>query len=241
MQQSSSESTTASNSFFSNLFGQRPQSNDEPPASVLSEWNKYAASSAPTTSDRVMDQMEEGTASVQRYLSSSLSRVTSGVQGLSGNFNSQMPSFQIPSSTQLAYFAALFGGGLFFLGLAFFLFLPVIIIAPSKFAICFTVGSLLTLSAFVSLRGWRQQLSHMLSSDRLLFTVAYFGSMGGTLYAALAMHSYILSLICCATQVVALLYYTLSYFPGGSHGLKYVLYNLQSAVMRCFLTIVGSR
>ena len=40
-------------------------------------------------------------------------------------------------------------------------------------------------------------------------------------------------------QVVALLYYTLSYFPGGVHGLKYVMYSFQSAVMRCFLAIVG--
>ena len=32
---------------------------------------------------------------------------------------------------------------------------------------------------------------------------AYLGSMGGTLYAALAMHSYVMSLICCAAQVLA--------------------------------------
>lgn len=105
--------------------------------------------------------------------------------------------------------------------------------------------------------------------------------MAGTLYAALSLHSYVLSLIFCtaqvrhsshpsktirfqeeqesqlcklihwcpssrhllyeycALQVVALLYYTLSYFPGGVHGLKYVLYTFQSAVMRCFLAIVG--
>lgn len=29
---------------------------------------------------------------------------------------------------------------------------------------------------------------------------AYVGSMGGTLYAAMAMHSYVLSIICCAAQ-----------------------------------------
>ena len=134
-------------------------------------------------------------------------------------------SFQMPSSTQLAYFAAFLGSGLFFLIVAFSLFLPVIILAPSKFAICFTIGSVLVLSAFVSLRGWQNQLAQMLSSDRLLFTLgepaiqlcdalhtahkcpqilsnaAYLGSMGGTLYAALGMHSYVLSLVCCAAQV----------------------------------------
>ena len=63
--------------------------------------------------------------------------------------------------------------------------------------------------------------------------------MGATLYAALGMHSYILTVVFCGAQMVALLYYTLSYFPGGVHGLKYVLYSFQSAMMRCFLSIVG--
>lgn len=35
----------------------------------------------------------------------------------------------------------------------------------------------------------------------LLDDAGYIGSMVGTLYAALAMHSYILSLVCCALQV----------------------------------------
>ena len=147
----------------------------------------------------------------------------------------------MPNSTQLAYFAAFLGSGVLFLVLAFTLFLPVIMLAPSKFAICFTIGSVLVLSAFVSLRGWRHQLTHMLSADRLLFTLgkiktrscvirgllwlyfssvmsvlckcmnlcgalkmlaaAYAGSMAGTLYAALSLHSYVLSLVFCAAQV----------------------------------------
>ena len=77
----------------------------------------------------------------------------------------------MPSSTQLAYFAALLGSGIFFLVLAFMLFLPVVILAPSKFALCFTLGSAMCLAAFMSLRGWRHQLKHMLSQDRLLFTL----------------------------------------------------------------------
>lgn len=80
-------------------------------------------------------------------------------------------SLQMPSSTQLAYFAAFLGSGVIFLVLAFTIFLPVIMLAPSKFAICFTIGSVLVLSAFVSLRGWRHQLTHMFSADRLLFTL----------------------------------------------------------------------
>jgi len=232
-------SVSQQSSFFSNLFGQRAGP-EEPSESVLSEWNKYSAGSAgPSQSDKVMNQMEEGSANMQRYITSSLSKVTTGVQGISSGINAQASSFQMPSSTQLAYFAALLGSGVFFLVLAFTLFLPVIMLAPSKFALCFTLGSAMILSAFISLRGWRHQLKHMMSPDRLLFTLAYAGSMAGTLYAALGMHSYVLSLVFCGAQMVALLYYTLSYFPGGVHGLKYVLYSFKSAVMQCFLAVVG--
>jgi hypothetical protein len=75
--------------------------------------------------------------------------------------------------------------------------------------------------------------------DRIVVCAAYAGSMAGTLYAALSMHSYVLSLVFCGAQMVALLYYTLSYFPGGVHGLKYVLYSFKSAVTQCFLAVVG--
>ena len=39
-------------------------------------------------------------------------------------------------------------------------------------------------------------------------------------------------------QVLALLYYTLSYFPGGTHGLKYIFYSIKTAVLQCFLAVV---
>ena len=49
----------------------------------------------------------------------------------------------------------------------------------------------------------------------------YLGSMGGTLYAALALHSYILSLVCCAAQVAFLPRACIFAFlkhPGGHRG-----------------------
>jgi len=46
--------------------------------------------------------------------------------------------------------------------------------------------------------------------------------MFGTLYAAMVMHSYVLSIICSGIQMFALLYYILSYFPGGTAGMKLI-------------------
>lgn len=60
-----------------------------------------------------------------------MSTVTSGL----GVFRS------MPSGSQLTYFAALMGGGLFFIFVAVSIYLPFIIISPAKFAAAFTLGS----------------------------------------------------------------------------------------------------
>lgn len=39
---------------------------------------------------------------------------------------------------------------------------------------------------------------------------------------------------CSAMQMVALLYYTLSYFPGGTVGVRFVLQLFSGACMQCF-------
>ena len=121
-----------------------------------------------------------------------------------------------------------------FLFLAFFLFLPTIILSPSKFALSFTLGSVCLMASFSALRGWRQQLAHMTTPERLPFSVGYVASILATLYAALFMHSYILSLFCSGLQVIALLYYSASYFPGGTTGVKFILNMAWSAVTSCF-------
>ena len=84
------------------------------------------------------------------------------------------------------------------------------------------------------MRGWKQQLAHMLSKERIPFSAAYVGSIVATLWAALIMKSYLLSLLCSGLQMVALLYYILSYFPGGAQGVKFMLTMFANAVASCF-------
>ncbi len=81
------------------------------------------------------------------------------------------------------FFSFLAAGGVFLL-LAFFIFLPVIILSPSKFALSFTLGCLFIMCGFSSLRGWKQQLAHMFSSERLPF------SAGGWLRGPLSAGQY---------------------------------------------------
>lgn len=85
--------------------------------------------------------------------------------------------------------------------LAFSVALPIIVISPSKFAFSFTLGSILIMAAFTALKGWKEQFKHMVTRERIPFSAGYVGSMFGTLYAALAMKSYLFSLLFSGMQV----------------------------------------
>ena len=97
-----------------------------------------------------------------------------------------------------------------------------IILVPSKFAITFSVGSALILASLGALKGWQQMFGQMASKERLPFTAAYIGSLVATLYASLMMRSYVFSLLSCVAQVITLVYYVASFFPGGASGAQYV-------------------
>ncbi|EFN58256.1 hypothetical protein CHLNCDRAFT_142195 [Chlorella variabilis] len=197
----------------------------EPPAgsSVLSEWNKYSSGGAATAAPAGTDPLaaaEEGT-SAKSLLSSAVNLVSGAASSAAAAASGAASN--VPSTTQWTYFAFFLGSGALFLGMAFFLFLPMIILAPAKFAMTFSIGSALVSASLGALKGWKTMFGHLASRDRLPFTAAYFGSLVATLYASLIMHSYLLSLLFCGAQLVTLLYYIASYFPGGTAGAQSVL------------------
>ncbi|GAX74841.1 hypothetical protein CEUSTIGMA_g2287.t1 [Chlamydomonas eustigma] len=174
----------------------------------------------------ITDLFQSGYQSVSKGVSSSVSILPTA------------ESFSIPSGQQLMFFFSFLAAGGVFLLLAFTIFLPVIILSPSKFALSFTLGCLCIMAGFSALRGWKQQLAHMISKERLPFSAAYIVSIMATLYASLIMKSYILSLVCSGLQMVALLYYILSYFPGGAQGVKFMLNMFYNAVASCFSSLL---
>jgi len=102
-----------------------------------------------------------------------------------------------------------------------FLTLPLLALRPAKFALAFSLGSLLVMFGFSVLIGPINHAKHLLSKERLPFSFVYFGSLGLTLYFALGRHSYIGSLICGIVQVLALVAYVVGYFPGGVQTLRF--------------------
>ena len=62
----------------------------------------------------------------------------------------------------------------------------------------------------------------LLSSTHRIYTVAYFASIIVSLYVSLILKSYILTLPAMMIEIVFLLYFVCSSFPGGHTGLNYL-------------------
>ena len=105
--------------------------------------------------------------------------------------------------------------------LAFF-FLPMVLIFPSKFVTSFTFGSISFMSAIGIWNGPKATLRSLFNPERLPFTSVYLLSIFASLYAALVMGNYIVVLAASIAQVVALLWYGLSFVPGGTRGLSFL-------------------
>ncbi|KAK4439667.1 protein transport protein SFT2 [Sesamum alatum] len=206
-------------------------------SSLLADWNSYATarsseeSSSGASLGGVFD-IEAAVRSANDTVSGTFNVVTKGVKDLPGNFQSATSS--IPSGKALMYFGLLLASGVFFIFIAFTLFLPVIVLVPQKFAICFTVGCAFIIGSFFALRGPKNQFNHMFSKERLPFTIGFISSMIGTIYVSMVLHSYVLSVLFSVLQVMALAYYSISYFPGGSAGLKFLSSSITSSILKCF-------
>ncbi|XP_042485920.1 protein transport protein sft2-like [Macadamia integrifolia] len=212
-----------------------PSSTDQQQASsLLADWNSYAASKASeeTGSSSLGIDLEAAVRTANDKVAGTFNVVSKGVMDLPGNFQSAASS--VPSGKSLMYFGLLLATGVFFIFIAFTMFLPVMVLMPQKFAICFTLGCAFIIGSFFALKGPKNQLAHMSSKERLPLTLGFVASMVGTIYVSMVLHSYILSVLFSVFQVLALLYYAISYFPGGSAGVKFLTSALMSSILRCF-------
>lgn len=96
-----------------------------------------------------------------------LYRVSKGVRELPGSLQNATSS--VPSGKSLMYFGLLLASGVFFIFIAITLFLPVMVMMPQKFAICFTLGCAFIIGAFFALKGPKNQFAHMISREVCVF------------------------------------------------------------------------
>lgn len=205
------------------------------PSSLLADWNAYAASRTSevtgSSSTNGLD-LEAAVKTSNHKVNGTFDSVAKGVRSLPVNF--QQSASNVYSGKSPFYFTVFLAMGVFFIIVAFSVFLHVIAITPQKFAVCFTIGCGFVIGSFFALKGPKKQLAHMSSKERLPFTLGFIGSTVGTIYVSVVLHSYILSIFFSMLQVIALSYYGISYFPGGSAGIKFLSSILTSSVLKCF-------
>lgn len=147
---------------------------------------------------------------------------------ISGTLEAQMPQKVMGMNYQQrfkVFIISLFISGLFF-GLAFFIGLPLVTVRPQKFALCFTLGSLSFMCSFAILKGPRAHISSMLAYERLPFTTVYLISMFATLYFTFTvggMSGYVSVMGASGLQLASLMWYLVTFIPGGANGLKVVV------------------
>ncbi|XP_020268252.1 protein transport protein sft2-like isoform X1 [Asparagus officinalis] len=155
-------------------------------------------SGGPSSSTSVDDagggfDIEAAVKSANDKVAGTFSVVSKGMKELPGSFKTATST--VPSGKSLMYFGLLLASGIFFIFIAFTVFLPAMVLVPQKFAICFTLGCAMIVGSFFALKGPRNQLAHMLSKERIPFTLVFLGSMVGTVYVSMVLHSYILSVV----------------------------------------------
>ncbi len=114
------------------------------------------------------------------------------------------------------YFICLFCIGCFFLFLSIW-FIPFIVIAPRKCANLINVGSICIISSFALIKGPYKFIVHELLCNKYKWFVSwlYVLSLVLTIYSSMALQSYVKTIICLGLEVLCLLYFICSYFPGG--------------------------
>ncbi|GLD94841.1 hypothetical protein PINS_up003466 [Pythium insidiosum] len=122
-------------------------------------------------------------------------------------------------NTRFKYFVGLTLMAVMFFGMAS-IFLPLIMIRPSKFALSFTLGSMCAMGAFAMLKGPAAYAKDLLQPKTLALTTAYFLTLGSTLYSCLILGSYVMVVVSSVCQLVTLFIFALSALPGGNASLK---------------------
>ncbi|ORY28771.1 ER-to-golgi vesicle protein transport Sft2 [Naematelia encephala] len=173
----------------------------------------------------VQDDSQASATATANGSTNPLSRAWTGISGYiplrnEGRSQEEEAYFALSRWERFLGFLACCAGGMACFGIAF-LFLPLLAIKPRKFALAFTLGSCLFMLGFAILHGPWNHLKHILSAERLPFSISYFASLGLTLFFAIYLRSTIGTLIAAIVQVGALLSYLAAYFPGGITTLRF--------------------
>jgi hypothetical protein len=143
---------------------------------------------------------------------------------------------KIEIEKSIIIFLALFGTGILLLFLSL-IFLPVIIVSPAKFSLCFALGSLLFLTSFLFWYGTKKYFEKIFSKERFWISIFFIVSIFIGCGFALGKH-YLISLICSIFQLVSLVLFILTFLPGGKLGINCIKNIIKSTLSRIWTRMV---
>ncbi|KAM4604813.1 vesicle transport protein SFT2C [Polymixia lowei] len=111
------------------------------------------------------------------------------------------------------------------------LYAPLLLIYARKFALLWSLGSLFAIMGAAILRGPSKMIGFPTPG-----AAVYLCSLGGTLYAALSLHSTVLTALGAMLQIAVIVGYVVSLLPGGSAGIRFMGGMAASAIKR---TVTG--
>lgn len=95
-----------------------------------------------------------------------------------------------------------------------------VILRPAKFVVPYCLSSILVFVSFGFLHGFYSYGRHLFSPNRWPFSTAFLGTTAVTLYVAMVLKMYVLTVPMAVVQLVAMAAYIVSYIPGGTSGLS---------------------
>lgn len=117
-------------------------------------------------------------------------------------------------------------------------FVPMIAVFGKKFAFFFSCGNFFCVASTAFLVGPAAQAKKMFEAQRAQAATAYVVSLSMTLVAALHWRSSILSIVFASVQVVAVVWYALSYIPYARHVIS-IAWSYVAVIVTPILSLVA--
>ena len=133
----------------------------------------------------------------------------------------------------ITVFLSLLVLGCFLICISLFL-LPLIITSPSKFSMCFGLGSIIILISFLFYHGTKNYVMKLFDKKRFIITILFLCSIILGLIFSLGKH-YFISLLCSLFQLVSLILFILTFIPGGKMGINCIKKKLSSPFVNIFV------
>ena len=146
---------------------------------------------------------------------------------------------KIEVEKNIAVFLMLIALGCGLLCLSIFL-LPLIITSPSKFSLCFAMGSLLVLISFLFYYGTKEYFRTLFGAQRFWISILFILSIIIGISFSLGKH-YIISMLCSICQLVSLIVFILSFVPGGRVGINCIKKAITSPFSGLWMRMAASQ